>query len=324
MVEGFKCPSRKSGGGTMRSKPFLLPPLLVFFLALFAAMPEAHGVTGGLNGRIAFDSNRKGGFNFDIFVMRHDGTNVRRVTHSTHPDENPTWSPRKGRIAFDSRRHKNLDIYVIKPDGTGLRRLTTDPAADFDPAWSPHGRRIAFVSKRSGHGDIYVLDRVTGAVTRVTTNPAFDGTPDWAPGGGRIAFQSDRSGTPNIFTIRPDGTGLKRVTHDPFPTIDQWPSWNPGGGLIAFVKYTATSQQIFTVKPDGTGETQLTHSGIFKGNLAWAPSGLKIAFAGGSPIVGSYDIFVIRADGSHYHRLKGGTSPAQDTDPSWQARPQFE
>ena len=84
--------------------------------------------------RIAFSTNRAGG-NFDIWVMRADGSDLRRLTAAEGTDINPEWSPDGRMIAFTSARDGNLEIYVMAADGTAQTDITDSPSDDFSPTW---------------------------------------------------------------------------------------------------------------------------------------------------------------------------------------------
>jgi Tol biopolymer transport system component len=71
----------------------------------------------------------------DIYVMRADGTDVRRLTDSPGLDEGPVWSPDGTQIGFSSDRDGQQEIYVMDADGSNPRRLTDNPARDESPDW---------------------------------------------------------------------------------------------------------------------------------------------------------------------------------------------
>ena len=71
----------------------------------------------------------------DIYVMRADGTHVRRLTDSPGLDEGPEFSPDATKIAFSSARDGQQEIYVMDADGANPRRLTDNPARDESPDW---------------------------------------------------------------------------------------------------------------------------------------------------------------------------------------------
>jgi len=112
-------------------------------------VPASQASFPGLNGKIAFFSNRDGDF-YEIYVMNADGINPIRLTNSPGVDEVPEWSPDGTKIAFDSERNGNFEVYVMNADGTGQTRLTNNSASDIFAAWSPDGTEIAFCSDRDG------------------------------------------------------------------------------------------------------------------------------------------------------------------------------
>jgi TolB protein len=67
----------------------------------------------------------------------------------------------------------------------------------------------------------------------------YDTFPSWSPCGPWVAFTSKRDGDYEIYRIRPDGTGLKRLTR--LRGADAHPAFSLDGEWIAF----ATGQHGF-------------------------------------------------------------------------------
>jgi Tol biopolymer transport system component len=110
---------------------------------------------------IAFESERAG--NWDIWVVRPDGSDLTQLTTELSTDFYPAWSPDGSQIAFTSDRSENNDIWiltnvqeVISGGAPNYAQVTTDSSDDRYPAWSPNGSKIAFNSDRSGTWDIWV------------------------------------------------------------------------------------------------------------------------------------------------------------------------
>lgn len=94
---------------------------------------------------IAFASNRASSTELggDVYVMRPDGTHVRRLTFDDSAYA-PAWSPDGCGIAFNSALSGTSEMYVMRPDGSHVGRLTISvPDARGDPtfaccaAWRP-------------------------------------------------------------------------------------------------------------------------------------------------------------------------------------------
>jgi TolB protein len=78
-------------------------------------------------------------WDFDIFIIRNDGSSLRQLTSHARSNGMPTWPPDGTRIASVSdRAHRGLaDIYVMKANGTQQRRLTKNGMDNQWPDWGP-------------------------------------------------------------------------------------------------------------------------------------------------------------------------------------------
>jgi Tol biopolymer transport system component len=136
------------------------------------------------------------------------------------------WSPDGTRLAFSRTSgdgkagtlHNELD--VIRVDGKGARTLAVNPApygARAEPSWSPDSTRIAFKLDEFRLGTV----SVAGGRPAPLTKPAggvVDSDPVWSPDGRSIAFaRSPARGVSDVWLVRPNGTGLRRLTTTPIP-----------------------------------------------------------------------------------------------------------
>jgi TolB protein len=93
-----------------------------------------------------------------------------------------------------------------------------------------------------------------------------------------------------IAVIRPDGRGLRKLTHD---SRDRAPAWSPDGRLLAFER----AGRIYVMKADGMGLHRLGSRPPRGHEPAWSPDGRRIAF------VTKDSLLVVRADGGGVRRL---------------------
>lgn len=237
-----------------------------------------------------------------------------------------------GKIAFakdlfldpNSGTHQ-LDIFSVEPNGTGLANITNTPTAssydqESDPAWSPDGSRLAFEAGPSPR-HLWVMNADGTDRRRVTTDPypfgEGDRNPSWSPDGERIIFSRDLQPGPcsrfecdEIFTVRPDGTGLTRLTNNSLS--DGHPVFSPDGQRIAFSRRlcsgfpdTTCITDIYTMNADGTGETLLTPGGTSSDvDPSWSPDGSAIAFdSNRHGCCSGFEIYTMNADGTDPARL---------------------
>jgi Tol biopolymer transport system component len=134
--------------------------------------------------RIAFASDcHDPGQNAEIYTMKADGTDVKRLTHTSYSDGDPSWSWDGTRIAFECYRDHNFEICVMNANGTGQQRITYNEVSDSDPSWQRWGDQIVFGSYRTGNGDVYVMNSDGGAVTQLTSRPDKEGDACARPSG---------------------------------------------------------------------------------------------------------------------------------------------
>jgi TolB protein len=244
--------------------------------------------------------------NTDLFIADADGKNARPLAAHPENDYNASFSADGEWVIFTSYRKGSADIWRARPDGSGLEQLTDDPAFDDQAALSPEGNRLVFVSNRGGRANLYLLDLATKKVTRVTERECGDFRPAWSPDGQWIAFSSDRDSkkpkgvsgfvtlhSTEIYLVRPDGSGLRRLTKD--QKFVGSPVWSRDGKTLAVyeaelpevnnivaVRRQRGTTQIATIDV-ATGErTAVTSGKGEKWSPRWVGEG-RIGYVSGGP-----------------------------------------
>lgn len=79
-------------------------------------------------------------YNYDIYVMRPDGSDVRRVTRHPLLALRPSWSPTGDQLVYQvgggSDDGSDWEIYSVRVDGGRPRRLTNNAVPDAHPDWN--------------------------------------------------------------------------------------------------------------------------------------------------------------------------------------------
>jgi Tol biopolymer transport system component len=80
----------------------------------------------------------------DLFLVRADGSGLRRLTKDRHKDRQPFWSPDGKWLLFYSNRGGTYQGWIIRPDGKGLQPILRGRREPLTfPIWAPDGRRVA-------------------------------------------------------------------------------------------------------------------------------------------------------------------------------------
>jgi Tol biopolymer transport system component len=130
-------------------------------------------------------------------------------------------------------------------------------------------------------------------------------------GPSRIAFARDLGGLSgdltSLYTVRPNGTGLRRLTVPPTRQAlggDSGPVWAPGGRTLVFERnlpyWGSDRMRLMAVPARGGRASQLT-SGPFDAMPSFAPNGRRIAFTRvvQSVVAPTAALFTIDRNGKH-------------------------
>jgi len=268
--------------------------------------------TGAISGWIAYQGRDDANSNWDIYVMRADGSDPVRLTDAEYDDTDPAWSPHGRQIAFVSGRDGNREIYLMNEDGNEQQNLTNNAADDWTPAWSPDGQYLAFASFRDGNWELYVMDSDGTNQHRLTWSQAADYDPCWSPDGSSIAFVSDRTGNLDIHILSMDSGQVAQFTDD--PATDQAPAYSPDGSRLLWESYRDDNMEIYVANVDGSQGEKITREAYAddRGG-AWSPWGNRIAFYSNRD--DGWDIFALNLDTGVVTNIT--QSPTLETSPAW-------
>lgn len=232
---------------------------------------------------IAFTGSGTASGDREIYVMRPDGQDLRRLTIRLGYDSHPSWSPDEQQILFSSELDSTLtapaevEIHGVAAFGTAeqrtirsepLREIAGPTLQDRYPAVSPDGTRIAFFSNQDGGWGLYVMDADGGNRRRIAATSLNIYGPSWSPDGTRIAFNSRVNSFEQIHVIDADGSNQTRLTHTHM-NRNEAPAWSPDGQHIAFSSYRDGNWEIYLMNADGSGQTRVTKTRLEETSPTW-------------------------------------------------------
>ena len=135
----------------------------------------------------------------DLYVMRIDGSELKKITETPGYDGGPFFFPDGSRIIWRRFDEAGLiaDVWSAKPDGSDPKQLTDFGAMSWAPYVHPSGEYLLFASNKLGFSnfEVFLVDTAgRKEPVRVTHTDGFDGLPVPTPDGQRLVWTSSRHG----------------------------------------------------------------------------------------------------------------------------------
>lgn len=159
---------------------------------------------------IAFASNRAGyteklegedkklfeqdpSYMMDIYIMKADGTEVRRLTTSKGYDGGPFFSADGKKITWRrfAPNGSTAEIFTMNVDGSDQKQVTRLKSMSWAPYFHPSGDYIIFGSSVLGYSnfELFIVDTEgKSEPVRVTFDEGFDGLPVFTPDGNQLSW----------------------------------------------------------------------------------------------------------------------------------------
>ncbi|MFA6110279.1 MAG: leucine-rich repeat domain-containing protein [Candidatus Latescibacterota bacterium] len=137
--------------------------------------------------RIAFTSDREGGFAPHLYAMDADGSNLTRLVDE--PGWNPQFSPQGDRLAYVRPEAGGIAVLDLV---SGTSQALTPGMTGALPCWSPDGTRIAFSTGDGGYLQVYMVAADGGVAQRMTQETESAAALAWLPDGSGIVYARGR------------------------------------------------------------------------------------------------------------------------------------
>ena len=296
--------------------------LLVSFAVALAACGEGGGTRPSVAAPqdvIAFGAREAGGAGrYGLYLVRPDGSGLRKLVEEAGEVAFPLWSPPGDRIVYlvraDLQTPATLKVYDFQ---NGLASTVSQNAlADIlgpTMSWSPDGRRLAFVDATAG-GRLSIYDVDKAQLLDLPDVPAR--TVDWSPSKDELALAGPAQGVQetDLYLVDDDGDNLRPLLER--PGLESGPRWSPNGELLAFWSAPPgrPDRRLLLVLPaDSEQPIELT-PGF---GAAWTADSGRLAYSGPASEAepDDLDIFLLPAGGGDPQPL--GQSITRDRWPTW-------
>lgn len=165
-----------------------------------------------------------GSYMMDIYIMKADGTKVKKLTDHLGYDGGPFFSHDGQKITWRrfSPDGRSAEIYTMNRDGSEQKALTHLNVMSWAPFFHPSGQYIIFTTNLLGfqNFELYIVDAEGKRdPIRVTSEEGFDGLPVFSPDGQSLAWtKRNNKGESQIYLAQWDHhAALRALDLEPAP-----------------------------------------------------------------------------------------------------------
>lgn len=223
--------------------------------------------------------NQDASYMMDIYIMKADGSQVKRLTTSKGYDGGPFFSADGKKITWRrfSPSGATAEIFTMNVDGSNQTQITSLKSMSWAPFFHPSGDYIVFGSSVLGYSnfELFIVDTAgKHQPVRVTFDDGFDGLPVFSPDGNSLSWtHRNEKGDSQILMANWDDALARKLL--------QLPAQDPALGSLSpeiraddikkWVHYLASSE--LQGRGTGSGEEKIYTQKIADVLKSWGLTG---------------------------------------------------
>jgi dipeptidyl aminopeptidase/acylaminoacyl peptidase len=201
--------------------------------------------------RLVFVSDRDG--NKELYLVRWDGSEERRLTTSALNEDQPAWHPNGKSIVFSRESGAGgaeSNIFSVTVATGEVRPLTKHSGRNITPRWSPNGETIAFSTNRFWPGwRIMLLNSVRGGEEFVSKAEGMViSQPVYSVDGQRIYFANNTPGGNAVQMFKLADRTLVGVRQGDGRHVDPAPSPDDLWVVFAYAEPGTSDYALFVIE----------------------------------------------------------------------------
>jgi dipeptidyl aminopeptidase/acylaminoacyl peptidase len=246
----------------------------------------------------------------NLWIINHDGSELRPLTSGNDNDNSPSWSPDGKRLLYLSTKDGRAQVYVRWMDSGELARVTHCAKVPGSMEWSPDGRWIAFSMS------------VPDETRPFAEMPAKPEGAEWAKPPKtirRMVYRTDEEGYleeahAQLFIVPAEGGAPRQLTSGPFDCNGPF-RWTADGKAIIFSanrhedwELQPLNSEVYEVQVADGRIKPLTNRNGPDESPTVSPDGRQIAYVGFDDRYQGYQVtrlYLMNRDGSNVRMVTG-------------------
>jgi Tol biopolymer transport system component/DNA-binding winged helix-turn-helix (wHTH) protein len=213
----------------------------------------------------------------DLYLVRTDGGDERRLTTDMGQIVGLTWTPDGREIVFSANAKGPFRLWRVRAGGGQPEPVPIMGYNATNPVIAPLGGALAYTESFTNINIWRYRMGSDAPPEKLIASTRNQHSPQFSPNGDRIVFVSDRSGSEELWLSGKDGNQPTQLTSiDGISTGS--PRWSPDGKWIAFDSRPQQNADIFLISPEGGTPRRLTSEPSRELLPSWSRDGKWIYF----------------------------------------------